>query len=232
MRRAAIGWFLTVGLLTGSAVSGLATEQTTAVVRGADSLYVRRGPDKSYPAFSTLSRGEEVAVEAIVGSWALIQTASGERGYVHAAYLDLPPGADLSHTEPTKGIVTPTPAEDRSEDARRQELEQQVESLREGLAGLQLEPNVPEGTPQDSQRGDADLQVDLQRLLRLTEELHAGLTTRQTPGVTGEPAPGLVGSPGAGAILAVAGVGLLIGLVLGSAYGRHKERKRRTRVRF
>src|SRR5437870_3286473 len=54
----------------------------TAVVTGADRVFVRRGPGSEFAPFATVDKGSTVEVRSVQGEWALIVTAGGQSGYV------------------------------------------------------------------------------------------------------------------------------------------------------
>src|SRR4029450_804818 len=58
--------------------------------RGPEAVHVREQPSLDSPSIVTLSRGRAVTVEKVLGPWALVVLDSGRRGYVKAAYLELP----------------------------------------------------------------------------------------------------------------------------------------------
>ena len=66
----------------------------------------------------------------------------------------------------------------------------------------------------------------------MTEEIRRELRVRPTAGGQRVSAGPLTRPPEMGPALALAGAGLVLGLLLGSAFGRRQERNRRTRVRF
>src|SRR4030095_16691985 len=79
-------------------------------VRGAEAVHVREQPSLDSPSIVTLSRGRAVTVEKVLGPWALVVLDSGRRGYVKAAYLELPPGIAVEEEVPesTPAAAPPT----------------------------------------------------------------------------------------------------------------------------
>ncbi len=230
-------------ILTGVAVLAVTlaaahgAERVAGVVRAAEAVYLRRGPGTEYPAFATLLRGAEVEVQGITGAWAAVRTASGERGYVHVAFLDLPAGATLPHVTPPGPAATIPPsatASGASSGAAAPEGTAQARPEEEIAAPR---PQLARPSPTAAGRVEAaaptdDVRADLQRLLHLTEELHRHVVQQsaQSP-PAGVPVPASE-APGVAATLALAGAGLLVGFLIGAAYGRRQERGQRTRVRF
>ena len=232
MPRIAIGCLATLVLFTAAAIKGVAAEPVVAAVRGAEALYVRSGPGTEYPAFATLQKGAEVRAEARSGAWILVRIPSGEKGYVHGNFLDLAAGARLPETE--------APAQAESSVATHAENPPRVAEVAVGAAAAEPAasavvtpvPTPPVAVPTPSAANIAGLQADVQRLLRLTKEVHDELAAPPRLGSTNGNAVGYDQTPDPGPILALAGAGLVLGFMLGTVYGRRQERNRRTRVRF
>jgi len=221
-----------------AALPGLVSgrEGAVGVVRGAEALYVREGPGTEYTAFDSLPKGTEVEVQGIEGSWVAIRTPAGRTGYLHSTFLELRGNADVVQPEPQRAEAT-----SRAEAA---EADAAVEPLAvENPARDQPSENAPTPTVADSPQkestkenagdGRDELLGDVKRILRLTEELHEELAGQ--PRVAASPPPVMNGStraPGVASTLALSGIGLLFGFLMGSVYGRRQERNRRSRVRF
>jgi uncharacterized protein YraI len=73
-----------------------------------------------------------------------------------------------------------------------------------------------------------DVRSELRRVLRLTEDVHREVVGRGR----GMGPQGVPDAPGVPTTLALAGAALVVGFLIGTAYGRRQERNRRTRVRF
>jgi uncharacterized protein YraI len=197
---------------------------TSATVHGVEAVNVRRGPSAESPSFAMLRRGARVSVESITGSWALVELASGQKGYIHAAYLALPAGADV----PTVGLeptaAAETPGQTATPDA--------------AAAGATSEPGQ---TPQ-APAVEARLEQALDRIRALESALVTPSPAAEVRLADATPVPlGFDTSPPGddfsdlreiAPALALAGVGFLAGFVLGAAYGQRQERNRRSRVRF
>jgi hypothetical protein len=221
--------------LIASAIGTAHAAGKTATVRGAEAVNVRRAPSPDSPAFATLAKGTGVSVDKVVGTWALITLPGGRQGYVKAVFLELPPGVEVEAVEtaaasPTAAAGAPTatsanvaaasPAiegEARTRDA----LEREMAHLRERMAALESAVvAAPGATP--PVHDDANRPPPAREAVR--REATAGVllpTPVQAPD-TLEIGPSL----------ALAGVGLVIGFLIGAAYGRRQERNRRSRVRF
>jgi len=215
------------------------------VVRGTKALKVRRGPGTQYPAFAHLQQGDRVEVAKVEGAWASVRTPGGATGYVRKEYLSLSAGLPSREPAPApperpQGTAAQTAAagsaaaapEKLSElDARNAQLEAQVSALREQLAKAEAAAPTPAPTGGTQPALTVDIQNDLKRLIRLTEELHA-----QAGVIRSSPSQPLAAADSDEHHLATSAwlliVGVLFGGVAGSAYGRQQERRRRTRVRF
>jgi Bacterial SH3 domain len=190
----------------------------SASVRGVEAVNVRRGPGPETPAFVALTRGAHVLVEEVNGQWARVTLESGETGYINAAYLTLEPGA----TFPPPSTPTATPSPEGSppqvdplsagavETPGRDALERQLAQLRDRLNALESAVSTPPaGEPTVGAAGEA--------------------ARPAAPLPTSVPPPDQLDI---GPSLALAGVGLVVGFLLGTVYGQRQERHRRSRVRF
>ena len=211
----------------------------TATVRGGEAVNVRRGPTLDSPAFLWLPKGSSVTVEKVVDGWALVILASGQQGYIKSALLDIPPGVGTaSAATPTTFVPTatavlaptsaPVPSDVHdlqngadTDPQRAASLERELAQMRERLAAIEsavatpanIGPTPAEGAP-------------------LTERERRSDDPTLAPGAflpTAAAGPEL---DEIGPSLALAGVGALIGFLLGAVYGRRQERNRRSRVRF
>jgi hypothetical protein len=205
-------------------VAARANAAGTGVIRGAESVNVRAAPSLDGAAFAALQKGTSVRVERVVGAWALITLPGGRQGYVKAAFVDLP--ADVERVE----IAEPTPASPANaapvavapaapvvDPARQEALEQEVAHLRDRLAAIESSVATP-GSAQSDDAAAARRIADAEP----TYVAGAPLPTAIPPAEPQEIGPSL----------ALAGVGLVLGFLIGAAYGQRQERNRRTRVRF
>lgn len=183
----------------------------TGSVRGAEAINVRRGPGPETPAFAVLRRGASVTVEEQAGQWARVVLPDGERGWVNVAFLELPAGATLAPAAvdgtPADAAAAPQPAAAPAAPS----FDDELARLRERLASLESVV-VPTPSPTPALPGpDRDLPT------------HPPIL----PTVVAPPATLDVGPA-----LALAGLGFVLGFLLGTFYGQRQERRGRSRVRF
>jgi hypothetical protein len=202
-----------LALCAALAGAGPAAASSTATVQGAEAVNVRRGPGPNSPAFAMLRKGARVEVEAVAGGWALVVLEGGERGYLNATFLALPPDATVPALEAV--TATPPPTETPStpvETVTTPPLEEKLAEVMERVAALESARATPEPAHTLEQRADTPLPRSVEPLI--------------TPGDGSADLRDIAPS------LALAGVGFLVGFLLGAAYGQRQERNRRTRVRF
>jgi uncharacterized protein YgiM (DUF1202 family) len=220
MQRTGLLVFSLLALLT-AAVPAVAAETSSAVVSGAELLYVRRGPGTNFPAFATIPHGERVEVERLEGPWAFVRLSSGRTGYVYSTYLSFP-----GQTQATVMILTtPTPTATATPEA--------ASTATATEAAVVPNPQAPaEAAPAAVPNTDvAALRQEIQQLTATVGSLQKQLNNETA---TGQRA--LSGgvrfwlTPTSVTFLVV--MALLIGWLAGSAYGRQSERSRRSRIRF
>jgi SH3-like domain-containing protein len=220
-------------------------QANTAVVAGAEHVFIRRGPGTEFPPFATLTEGSSVEIQGMHGEWARVLTASGQSGYVRSNFLALPGEhrAPPAVTPPRAAPAAATPA--RSEAAAVRQLTEENKSLTAQIGQLQEElaaskaraeatpVSVPTTAPADV---DAEkLHSEVARLTTAVEHLEKRLDA-QPPPLNVSPLPNL---PAEGPVRVVtsttillAAIGLCVGWLLGNAFGRRHERGRRPRVRL
>jgi hypothetical protein len=132
-------------------------EAGTAVVVGAERLFVRRGPGTEFPPFATLTKGDTVEVQEMQGEWARIMTGGGQTGYVRSNFLVLPGERERPAAPP---LISPTPAQKpqpsatepsalRATTARNKALETEIRNLQQEITALRSRSEVTRvsGTP-------------------------------------------------------------------------------------
>ncbi|HXQ21542.1 MAG TPA: SH3 domain-containing protein [Candidatus Acidoferrales bacterium] len=222
------------------------------MVTGAKRVFVRRGPGLEFQPFATLTNGTTVDVQEMQGEWARITTVGGQVGYVNSTFLSLPAEAERQSATPA-APPPPGTAPVRSEAAplhavneRNKALEAEVRSLQQELEAQKSRAEAtPVAAPAATTPGGAtdieQLKGQLAHLTTAVEGLQRGLadarlaaeppaatTTTTTPATPAEGSPHSVTSTAI--LLGVVGLG--VGWLMGSAFGRRQERGRRSRVRF
>jgi hypothetical protein len=224
----------------------------TAVITGARRVFVRRGPGLEFQPFATLTNGTTVDVQEMQGEWARITTAGGQVGYVSSTFLALPAEAERQSATPA-AAPPPGAAPMRSEPApvravteRNKALEAEVRNLQQELEAQKSRADAtpvpaPVATTPVGTTDIEQLKGQLARLTTAVEGLQRGLadarlaaeppaatTTTTTPATPADGSPHSVSSTAI--LLGVVGLG--VGWLMGSAFGRRQERGRRSRVRF
>lgn len=227
MIAASFRWMVAMAVIAFGAAAAYAA--ATATVRGADSVNVRRGPSLDSPAFFSLAKGSSVSVDKIADGWALVTLANGQQGYVKAVFLDVPAGIEkvaapsgpAAATPSIAPTVAPTTADAHTDAQRAELLEREVAQMRERLAAIESAVATP--VPVHPTPAEVGQVVEGQPRSDESTQVAGALL----PTVAAAPDPGEMGPS-----LALAGVGVLIGFLLGTVYGRRQERNRRSRVRF
>lgn len=206
-------------LVVALSLSGAAAiaQPVSGTIVGAEAVNVRSGPGTDAQALVAVRRGDTVRVDERSGQWARVTLASGESGYINVAYIAVAAGTTIPTAVDTGAIVpTPTPLHTAEPSA----------------------PPLAASTPAI----DRELAELRQRLASLEASLEPGgaAPAPTAPSAAAEaveppPLPTVVEPPATldvGPSLALAGVGLLVGFLIGTFYGQRQERNRRTRVRF
>src|SRR5574337_1505652 len=82
----------------------------TAVITGAEHVFIRRGPGTEFPPFATLSQGATVEIQEMLGEWARIRTVTGQSGYVRSTFLSPIGERPPAPPPPRAAVSTATPA--------------------------------------------------------------------------------------------------------------------------
>ncbi|MGE3498154.1 MAG: SH3 domain-containing protein [Candidatus Binatia bacterium] len=184
-------------------------------MRGAEVVNVRRGPNPNSPVLTSLPKGSRVTVEAIEGQWARVTLASGKLGFMNAAFIEV--HSQLAVGTPSE--ATPTPAVGpvaRAEGAPApptSSIEAELAQLRHRLAVLE---SSSAATPSPAALAAAAV-APTAAIERLAPTASAVITPS-----------GLDVGPA----LALAGVCVVVGFLIGTLYGQRQERRSRMRVRF
>ncbi len=241
-----LGFVLLLATLASFAAAAWA-QGNTAVVTGAEHVFIRRGPGTEFPPFATLMEGSTVEVQEMHGEWARVLTASGQSGYVKSNFLGLPGERSTASTPSgpaavaTRAPAAPTAqspaAVARALTEENQKLTAQIEDLQQQLAALKAQAEAtPTAAPTPAAAVDADrLGAELARLNATVQQLQQRLET-EPPRVNVSPLPSLPADAPAHVVtsttILLAVVGLCLGWLIGNAYGRRQERGRRPRVRL
>ncbi len=233
-------------------LSGVATpawgQGNAAVVTGTERVFVRRGPGTEFPPFATLTKGSAVEVQEMQGEWSRVKTASGQVGYVHSNFLALPSEArsgavaETPHAQPTpQPTVRPVARADAATlsalSEKNKGLEAQLSALQDELTALKsraAQPTTAAPTAVPASSDAEELRAEIKRLTAAVEGLQrhsGGAPPSNDAPATSAAAEGPERSVPSTALL-LGAVGLLLGWLGGAAYGRSKERGRRSRIRF
>ena len=102
----------TLRLLAGLAFLSAATTlfAAPAEISGIDKIYLREGPGSEQPAIGVLSAGDPVEILDIEGSWTKVQTSDGKVGYVYHRYVHPRVGEPVAPSGQPKPPGTPPPS--------------------------------------------------------------------------------------------------------------------------
>lgn len=76
-------------------------------IHGESYANLRSGPDLGHPVEAVLRQGEEIAVEGQDGSWYLVSSADGKRGYVHKTLVHFLPTEQIVEATVAQGVAKP-----------------------------------------------------------------------------------------------------------------------------
>ncbi|HSD11635.1 MAG TPA: SH3 domain-containing protein, partial [Candidatus Binatia bacterium] len=204
-----------------------------AEISGIEKVYLRAGPGTDTAPIGVLKAGDQVNILDVQGSWTKIETQEGTVGFVYHRYIvprldSTPPEAapqviapqsSVAAVPPGSGVAAPndaTPAPSPTEEAgaAKDELSAELASLRAEIA---------------------DLKQKVQERVDETGEVQApsGGSVSSIPAGNAPAAPPATSAREQGiGVLAVALLSLLVGWVLGSAFGRRRSRSQRPRLRL
>ena len=170
-------WVVLFAVVLVVAASPPRAEARPATVRGAERVFLRRGPGLEFQAFATVERGEGVEVEEVSSEWALVRTPGGHHGYMSGVYLVYEDGARVvDGPAPASAPVagTPVPRELTELRERNEVLLEEVESLRQ-----QLEAQSALAAPAEEDL--VALRAEVRRLADTTDALRSRLDSRGSP---------------------------------------------------
>jgi len=211
-------------------------------VTGSARVHIRRGPGTEFPALATLTMGTTLEVQEMNGEWARVLTPGGQVGYVNSNFLALPGETSTAEREsppatPVAPAESPAPQESaalRGLNEQNKALGAEIRRLQDELAAIKNRPD-PTLAPAPPAADNEKLQPELARLTSAVEALQRRLDSAPANEV-GAP---LSSSPidGTAHVLSPTALllgisGLVVGWLMGRAYGRRQERTRRSRVRF
>lgn len=220
----------------------------TAVVTGAEHVFIRRGPGTEFPPFANLSEGAKVEIQEMRGEWARVLTASGQSGYVRSNFLALPaeqrpapgaltlPTAPARATFPTLGptprAVTPQRSPDHAGSPTPEDRRMQDEPTPPKIGAEQVPTPLPSAAPSASEC--EKLHADMVRLNAAVEQLQrrCDVDAPRENAISLAAASVEGGSMLISTGILVGVIGLGIGWLLGGAYGRRQERGRHPRIRL
>jgi len=243
-RTGLLGWVVLLGVVLSCAADAWAARPAT--VRGPERAFIRRGPGTEFQAFATVENGEQVEVEEVTGTWALVRTAAGESGYVHAAFLvyagNSPVAASITPTAPAAAapaaaVETPAGRADAAAapaaagapaglEERNATLTAEVEALQREVESLRRGPGAVASPGEDI----VSLRAEVRRLADVTDALRDRLDAPTAGGFA--VGGGADGHWATSTVVVLAGCALLLGWVLGGVLARREERGRRNRIRF
>jgi hypothetical protein len=226
------------------AASAMSAQGNTAVITGADHVFIRRGPGTEFPPFANLSQGATVEIQEMLGEWARVQTVSGQSGYIRSTFLSLLGDRSPAATTPMRAAVyTATPAERQmpggaTSSAQTKtpspDLQPSPEEVPAAKGHIDTLPNATPAAPLAP--GEIEkLHGDVARLTATVEQLQRRLDV-DAPKDSVPPLQTAAAEGGSRVLMSTAilltAIGLCVGWLLGNAYGRRQERGRRPRVRL
>jgi hypothetical protein len=223
-------WLAAFALLCATQSTVLAAP---AEISGIEKVYLRAGPGIETTPLGVLNAGDRVNVLEVQGSWTKVETREGTVGFVYHRYVvpltdgkptrepeEVAAPASNVSAEPTSepvaaaSDVTPAPAQTETITPSKDDLSAELASLRAEVADLKQK--VHERVDQTSDVPPS-----------------SGGPASAIPAVNvpGAPMGASAREQGIG-VLAVAMLSLLVGWILGSAFGRRRSRSQRPRLRL
>jgi hypothetical protein len=203
-------------------------------ISGIEKVYIRTGPSTDTAPLGVLKAGDRVNILEVQGSWTKIETQDGTVGFVSHRYVvpgldgnlpEVAPQAAMPQSSVTAGPpsseaaapvgdATPAPSLTETAEAGRGELSEELANLRAEVADLKKKV-------QERAEQTADVQAP------------GGGSVSSIAAADGRVVPQIPSAREQGiGVLAVALLSLLVGWVLGSAFGRRRSRSQRPRLRL
>ena len=208
-----------LGLLAGLAVlvtMELAAFAQQAEIAGIDKVYLRSGPSTEQPPLGVLSAGDPVTILGNEGTWTNVRTQDGKVGYVHHRYV-VPLSGEPANTGATAAPPVSAPAQAAVQPISTPTAAVESDELSAELAGLRAEV--------------ARLRQQVEERKQQAGEVPPAALATAPAAPNEAPAAPSAREQGV-AVLAVAGLSLLVGWLLGSAFSRRRSRSHRPRLRI
>ncbi|MFN8627960.1 MAG: SH3 domain-containing protein [Candidatus Binatia bacterium] len=230
-------------LLCAVAASETSAQGNTAVITGAEHVFIRRGPGTEFPPFANLSQGATVEIQEMRGEWARVQTATGQSGYIRSTFLTLVGERSPAVLSARAVASTATPAAREVPTVSAPSTHPRTASTEQPWR--QPQPPAQQGQVDTTPLATAavpaatseleKLHGDVARLTTTVEQLQQRLAA-DAPKENVPPVPTPSADAGSRVMTTTAilltAIGLCVGWLLGNAYGRRHERGRRPRVRL
>ena len=189
-------------------------------ISGIEKVYLRAGPGTDTAPVAVLNAGDQVNILDVEGSWTKVEIQDGTVGFVYHRYvvprLDGSSAEAVPRATAPSSAAPPAPSPTETVGAAKEELTTELANLRAEIADLKQK--VQERADQTG-----DVQAPSGGAVSSNSAVPVGASAAP-PGPSAR-------EQGVG-VLAVAFLSLLVGWVLGSAFGRWRSRSQRPRLRL